>query len=261
VIRSHRLVEPGREFVFRWGRRAVVLGLAVLIGVGAGAVHSAGTANASVETQTTTVNVVGTPWPSAYGSLSGMAAKLCGDAGKWREIAAANQISSPYWVYPGRSYRVTCALVGSARPAPTTTTPPTASSGWVHPLWNGAATSSCYGPRWGTFHYGVDMPAAAGTRIRAAHSGTVFAIAYQRYGAGNYVVIDHGQYQSVSMHMRYRSPLWVGAKVVAGQTVGYVGTTGDSTGNHLHFEIYNGAWPTRVNPAPFMRARGVPFGC
>ena len=73
-------------------------------------------------------------------------------------------------------------------------------------------------------------------------------------------MLNHGTYQTVYMHMRTRSFLRVGQSVRAGQTIGYVGRTGDATGPHLHFEIHRGAWHP-FNPAPFLRARGVRVGC
>ena len=99
-------------------------------------------------------------------------------------------------------------------------------------------------------HNGVDMGCAANTPIYASRSGVVTVAAYQADGAGNYVQLDHGDgYRSIYMHMT-RYVVSPGQQVTAGQIIGYVGSTGLSKGNHLHFGIsYNG---TYVNPMEFL---------
>ena len=89
-----------------------------------------------------------------------------------------------------------------------------------------------------TFHSGVDLAAAGGTPIYASKSGTVTTAAYAQYSWGNYVVINHGDgYSTLYAHMRYYA-VSVGEYVNQGDVIGYVGTTGNSTGNHLHFNVY-----------------------
>ena len=89
-----------------------------------------------------------------------------------------------------------------------------------------------------TFHSGVDLAAAGGTPIYASKSGTVTTAAYAKYSWGNYVVINHGDgYSTLYAHMRYYA-VSVGEYVNQGDVIGYVGTTGNSTGNHLHFNVY-----------------------
>ena len=99
-------------------------------------------------------------------------------------------------------------------------------------------------------HNGVDLACSEGTEIYASRSGVVTVTAYQEDGAGNYVQIDHGDgYKSIYMHMTHYivSP---GQYVGAGQVIGYVGSTGLSDGNHLHFGIsYNGSY---VNPMEYI---------
>lgn len=129
------------------------------------------------------------------------------------------------------------------------------SSGWVCPVPYYTLTSP-FGMRvhpisgkW-KMHNGVDMSAAQGTPIYAAKSGKVTTTSYQAGGAGYYVSINHGDgFSSVYMHMTHYivSP---GQYVNAGQVIGYVGSTGGSTGPHLHFGIsYNG---TYVNPMNYI---------
>lgn len=106
-------------------------------------------------------------------------------------------------------------------------------------------------------HHGIDFGAAAGAKagakIPAAGAGTVTANAWGD-AAGNYVFIRHSNGDvTVYMHLRERSKLKIGAKVKQGQTVGYVGSTGRSTGPHLHFEIRpNGRYPG-VDPEKRLR--------
>ena len=85
-------------------------------------------------------------------------------------------------------------------------------------------------------HTGVDLRASSGTKIYAANSGTVITSKYNT-AYGNYVVIDHGGgVATLYAHMTKRL-VSVGEKVKQGKVIGYVGSTGYSTGPHLHFEI------------------------
>lgn len=100
-----------------------------------------------------------------------------------------------------------------------------------------------------TYHQGVDLAGPAGTPIYAARAGTVTA-ATRSNSAGYYVTINHGDgYSSIYMHMT-NFVVSSGQTVSQGQLIGYMGSTGISTGPHLHFGIaYNGAY---VNPAQFV---------
>ncbi len=100
------------------------------------------------------------------------------------------------------------------------------------------------------FHYGVDLSAPSGTPIIASRSGVVTTASYEAGGAGYYVNIDHRDgFATRYMHMTHFivSP---GDYVYAGQVIGYCGSTGASTGPHLHFSVYyNGS---AVNPALYI---------
>ena len=148
--------------------------------------------------------------------------------------------------------------VPTTRPTGTDTPPSTdvpSSSGWIKPLKSYTLTSP-FGmrvhPITGVLkmHEGIDMSAPQGTPIYAAKSGKVTRTAFQAGGAGYYVTINHGDgFSSVYMHMTHYivSP---NQYVSAGQVIGYVGSTGGSTGPHLHFGIaYNG---TYVNPLNYI---------
>ncbi|NLZ38970.1 MAG: peptidoglycan DD-metalloendopeptidase family protein [Firmicutes bacterium] len=119
---------------------------------------------------------------------------------------------------------------------------------FIWPLASGGTITSHFGPRWGRMHYGVDIAAAAGTSVRAADGGVVKISSYQG-SYGNLVVIDHGN--GYSTYYAHNSRLLVnsGERVVQGQTIALVGSTGNSTGNHVHFEIRKNGTP--VNPLNF----------
>ena len=116
--------------------------------------------------------------------------------------------------------------------------------------------SSAYGwhihPVYGTkkFHYGIDLAANKGTPIVATRAGKVTKATYDN-SAGYYVTIDHGDgFVSRYLHMTHYI-VKKGDYVAAGQTIGYVGSTGASTGPHLHFGLkYNGE---HVNPAKYLK--------
>jgi murein DD-endopeptidase MepM/ murein hydrolase activator NlpD len=114
--------------------------------------------------------------------------------------------------------------------------------------------------RRGHTHQGQDMPAAEGTPIVAPRGGVIQAVEYQRSGAGNYAVLKgEGENRSyVFMHMRTGSVVVrEGQRVRTGQRIGEVGTTGESSGPHLHFEIWVGAWQSGgrpIDPLPLLRA-------
>jgi murein DD-endopeptidase MepM/ murein hydrolase activator NlpD len=116
-----------------------------------------------------------------------------------------------------------------------------------------------YGDGWGAGrgHEGTDVLTACGTRLVAVTDGRIQYNAYQS-AAGNYIVIDmKGTPDDVAyMHLIKPSMLRVGQAVQAGQTVGYVGQTGDATACHLHFEYWKGDWYGGGHPVdsePFLR--------
>ncbi|MFD0748459.1 M23 family metallopeptidase [Phytohabitans flavus] len=159
---------------------------------------------------------------------------------------------------PAKAAAPETAKKQEAAPAPKPTTAKPAAA-WVIPI-AGAAITSCFGQRWGVLHAGIDLAADEGTPIHAAASGTVLDAGWVYSGYGISVMIDHGG--GVQTHYAHQSRTVVqpGQKVEAGEVIGYEGSTGDSTGPHLHFEVHMGLW-NQINPAPFMRERGVDLGC
>ncbi len=94
-------------------------------------------------------------------------------------------------------------------------------------------------------HYGVDIGAAGNTAIWAPADGVV-TVSSSSGGYGNYVSIAHDNgYSTLCAHMNSRA-VSAGQRVTQGQIIGYVGSTGVSTGNHIHFEVYSGG--VRIDP-------------
>jgi murein DD-endopeptidase MepM/ murein hydrolase activator NlpD len=113
-------------------------------------------------------------------------------------------------------------------------------AGFVWPVL-GPVTSP-FGWRWGRMHEGIDIGAPSGTPIRAAAAGTVIYAGWLG-GYGNLVVIDHGGGVATAYGHQSSIAAGYGATVAQGQVIGYVGSTGHSTGPHLHFEV-------RINGVP-----------
>ena len=110
--------------------------------------------------------------------------------------------------------------------------------------------SSRYGSRWGRTHKGVDIAASTGTSIKAAASGTVTTAGWNNGGYGYLIVITHGN--GIQTYYGHCSSISVkeGQTVSQGDVIGKVGSTGRSTGPHLHFEIrVNG---TAYNPLNYV---------
>lgn len=107
----------------------------------------------------------------------------------------------------------------------------------IHPVGGGSRVSSPFGVDRGDHaHAGIDFAATNGTPVYAAAAGRVSAANFSAT-AGNLVHIEHGGgVQTRYFHLQ-RSVVSVGANVAQGQLIGYVGSTGNSTGNHLHFEV------------------------
>ena len=132
---------------------------------------------------------------------------------------------------------------------------PPSNATWREPV-SGYTITSAFGYRKAptagasTYHQGIDMACPTGTPIYATRSGTVTRASYQAGGAGYYVSISHGDgFASIYMHMT-RYVVSAGQSVSQGQLIGYVGSTGVSTGPHLHFGISYGG--TYVNPMAYL---------
>lgn len=117
--------------------------------------------------------------------------------------------------------------------------------------------SSEYGTRWGRLHKGLDIAAGGiyGKPIVSAAAGKVLVAGWSTGGYGYYVIINHGYlngnyYVTLYAHMKQRPSVSAGQTVSRGQHIGYVGSTGWSTGPHCHFEIWENGTPK--NPRRFL---------
>jgi septal ring factor EnvC (AmiA/AmiB activator) len=121
--------------------------------------------------------------------------------------------------------------------APTTSPPTTKPPGGAKLQWpvSGPVTSP-FGARWGTFHKGIDIGVPMGTPIHAAAAGTVF-FSGEISGYGYVVLIDHGKGMVTLYAHQSQLIATEGSSVAAGTVIGLVGSTGHSTGPHLHFEV------------------------
>ena len=117
---------------------------------------------------------------------------------------------------------------------------------FMHPLSGRGRVSSGYGYRGSQYHRGIDLAASAGTPIYAAAAGKVIYASYNSGGYGKMVIIDHGN--GYKTYYAHNSSIYVrtGDWVAKGENIAGVGSTGNSTGNHLHFEIRKNGTP--INP-------------
>ncbi len=110
--------------------------------------------------------------------------------------------------------------------------------------------SSPFGPRWGRFHYGIDLANCIGTDIKASDGGVVTR-AGMAGSYGNLIIIDHQNGTSTRYAHLSVIGVKVGDVVAQGQSIGKLGSTGRSTGPHLHFEVRVG--DTARNPLEFIK--------
>jgi murein DD-endopeptidase MepM/ murein hydrolase activator NlpD len=158
---------------------------------------------------------------------------------------------------PAASERSAAPGASNLAPSPASPRTPTRASRshrrdalWFRPA-RGPVTSG-YGPRWGTFHPGIDIGARYGSPVRAITGGRVISAGWIT-GYGNVIRV-----RSDRMVFYYPHLSRIGirhGRVLAGQRIGKVGSTGYSTGPHLHVEIREHGHP--VNPGPILRRHGV----
>jgi hypothetical protein len=121
-----------------------------------------------------------------------------------------------------------------------------------------APMTSGYGMRWGRMHRGLDYAAPAGTPVGAAGVGVTEFAGWNAGGFGYLVIVQHRLgYQTWYAHLS-RVTSWRGERVSGGTRIGLVGSTGNSTGPHLHFEVRHNGVP--INPLSMMLNRSLGGG-
>ena len=165
-----------------------------------------------------------------------------------KERAEAEEIDSLRASSAQLGAQIRAAQAAAAAAAAASTSTSTAASSDATPSSGGliwpvlAPITSPFGWRWGRMHEGLDLGAAYGSPIHAAASGTVIYCGWES-GYGNLTVIDHGGNLATAYGHQSSIAVSCGQTVTQGQVIGYVGSTGHSTGPHLHFEV-------RVNGNP-----------
>jgi LysM repeat protein len=196
-------------------------------------------------------------------NLWNIAGRELGDPRRWPEIYDLNKGvigANPGLIHPGQVY----TLPGGGAPARPTPGPgpapapapapaPVPAGKWAWPTQG--RVSSPFGRRTDPikggddFHTGLDIAAPSGSPIRTPLAGRVI-FAGARGGYGNYVIIDHGNGLQTAYAHQSQTLVSAGQQVGPGQEIGKVGSTGYSTGPHLHFEVKrNGQF---VDPRPFL---------
>lgn len=141
----------------------------------------------------------------------------------------------------GNLYAMANALAGYAK------------GGLVHPLRASTVSQPFHGG-----HNGIDFAAPTGTPVGAAGPGRVSSAGWSSHGGGNEIHIDHPNgLQTWYAHLSSFA-VKMGDMVKASQMIGKVGSTGNSTGPHLHYMVMNGGWPNYVNPAAYLDGGGEP---
>jgi murein DD-endopeptidase MepM/ murein hydrolase activator NlpD len=192
------------------------------------------------------------------GALATLGLALIGGVG----ATAATNSPEPKLVAAAHTVTV-AAKTAPKKAAPAKTAPKKAApaKAWVFPM-HGRVTS-CPGPRWGTTHQGMDVGdvgAKGGTPILAAAKGKVVQAGFNHGGYGNMVIIRHADGHHTLYGHAAKVMVRAGQSVKAGQKIALEGSTGHSTGPHLHFEVHKDVW-NRVNPVKFLQSQGVSVKC
>jgi murein DD-endopeptidase MepM/ murein hydrolase activator NlpD len=152
-----------------------------------------------------------------------------------REIMGEEVVKEPVAALVAKGTKPVPATVGTGR--------------FLWPVSGRGTVTSRYGPRGRGFHTGVDIASARGTGILAADNGTVIQSGWQG-SYGNIITIDHGNGYRTRYAHNSANLVSVGQRVQRGQQIARMGSTGNSTGPHLHFEVLRNG--SHVNPMQFL---------
>jgi murein DD-endopeptidase MepM/ murein hydrolase activator NlpD len=193
--------------------------------------------------------------------------------GTMRTTTAWDRLANNTYVSDAYVERAAFPIPACAATAPAPATTPVSSGGWQLPVTAGLVSGFRTVQR--PSHDGVDLGATRNTPIRSAAAGTVIRVVCNvstnncdvdgnaaLSGCGWYAEVQHaGNVVTRYCHMVRRPSVTVGQRVARGQILGYVGTSGSSSGPHLHFEVHVNAPPAThanaISPIVFLRARGL----
>ena len=197
--------------------------------------------------------MTGSSTSSADGSMSGTSMLLPLVLGLLEKLLAENSATAGTPATSGTAAKTPAAAAtaytGAATPsapAGTTTTSTSIPSG--RPV-NGVVTQIFH-----PGHTGIDLAVPTGTNVKATMSGKVIYAGWNDQGYGNLVIVENGPYRTYFAHLS-QVPVKLGQEVTAGSVVGISGSTGNSTGPHVHYEVRYNLKP--VDPAPFMSGNGI----
>ena len=182
-------------------------------------------------------------------TLSEIAGSYSGD---WQDVYAANRDvigADPDLIYPGQVLTIGGGAQVTAQSAPAPEPAVTVSL----PVDDYTLTArfGATGPYWSSSHTGLDFASPCGSPVRAVSDGVVTSQSWA--GAyGNQATVDHGDSESRYAHL---SQYGAAGPVDAGDVIGYVGTTGNSTGCHLHLEVVQGG--QHIDPYTYLRNQGA----
>jgi len=196
--------------------------------------------------------MTGSGTSSADGSLSGTSMLLPLVLGLLEKLLAENSAATSTPAASGTAAKTPAAAATAytgattpSAPAGTTTTSSSTPSG--RPV--GGVITQIFHPG----HTGIDLAVPIGTNVKATMSGKVIYAGWNDQGYGNLVIVENGPYRTYFAHLS-QVPVKLGQEVTAGSVVGISGSTGNSTGPHVHYEVRYKLKP--VDPAPFMSGNG-----
>jgi murein DD-endopeptidase MepM/ murein hydrolase activator NlpD len=193
--------------------------------------------------------------PAAAGAVSGSITQAPAATGGPSGDPVLDQFAYSYLTYDQAMAELSLLMVGQRQAEAEADQDRAEAARWVRPM-EGRITQRFGGSN---HHIGIDIGASYGTRIGAAHGGTVLYAGWMS-GYGRFVTILHENNVVTAYGHMSRLDVVVGQEVSTGQQLGLEGSTGRSTGPHLHFEVrLNGEDGTKVDPLAWLSGHGVTY--